>query len=226
MTCVQIASQRIIQTFNLKQASPPYHVDNAQEHLSIYVYSGKGRVRWMTRSVITTSLTSMERILVWADEDIDAPHLVIEHGLFEGKETLGNLTLCPRADLTLNREYLEKYFGTKYNELCNECSRRTSWRKFLPSQTIIKPMMAYGICYVFENVPLENAFFEKVVSSGVDWWIQCCLCAEEKIRDLSVAMYDQRYRQAVLEDKDLALIGNIFGEEASSMMGTMTLGFE
>jgi hypothetical protein len=219
------ASQKIIQTFDLSSLSP-YHVDNADEHLSIYGYEGKGKVRWMSRSVVTTPLTSMERIMVWVDEDIDAPHLIIEHGIFEGKETLGNFTMCPRADMTLDRAYLEKYFGSKYNELCNECSKRTSWRRFLPSQTIIKPMMAYSMCYVFDNTPLENDFFAKVVSSGLKWWTKnCCLHASPS-PGTSVSMYDQRYRQAVVEDKDLVLIGNIFGQEASSMMATMILGIE
>jgi hypothetical protein len=223
---LQNAFQKIIQAFDLKQALSSYHADNVDEHISIHAYSGKGRVKWMARSVITTSLTSMERIFVWVDEDIDAPHLVIEYGLFEGKEALGNLTMCPRADMTLDRPYLEKYFGSQYNEMCNECARRPSWRRFLPSQTIIKPMMAYGMCYVFENTPQENAFFDTVVSSGVEWWIRCCSATATPSTGPSVGLYDRRYQQAVVEDKDLALIGNIFGPEASSMMVTMTLGIE
>jgi len=225
MTLLHAASQKIVQTFDLQQTRSPYHVDNADEHLSMYVYEGRGKVRWMSRSVVTTPLTSMERIFVWVADDIDAPHLIIEHGLFEGKETLGNFTMCPRADMTLDRTYLEEYFGSKYNELCNECSKRTSWRRFLPSQTIIKPMMAYSMCYVFDNVPSENAFFDKVISSGLEWWMNCVHAASPS-SGTSVSMYDQRYRQAVVEDKDLVLIGNIFGQEASSMMAMMTLGIE
>lgn len=220
---IQTVSQRIMRTFDLKQARPTYHADTVDEHLSVYAYEGSARVRWMVRSVITTPMTSMERVLVWVDEDVDAPHLVIEHGIFEGKEILGNFTMCPRADMTLDRPYLEKYFGSKYNELCNECSKRPTWRRFLSSQTVIKPMMAYGICYVFENAPFENAFLDTVISSGLEWWTECCVKAAPSTGP-SVALYDRRYRQAVVEDKDLALIGNIFGVEASSMMATMTLG--
>lgn len=216
-------------------AMPPYRVDVANDSMTIHVSEGSvnGPVRWISLNSIKTPTQTIDRVIAWAADGNDAPHLVIERGSFgaertvggaERTEGIGTMTLLPRADLVLDSAYLDTYYGGTFNHAVDACAKRTTWRRYTPSRLDAKAMTAHAISYTFEESAAEAAFFEARATEVARWW--SARVDEAAPASAKTDAYDARYARGIIDDSDVALVTNMFGVEATSAMIEMTLGIK
>ena len=215
-------------------AMPPYRVDVANDSMTIHVSEGSvnGPVRWISLNSIKTPTQTIDRVIAWAADGNDAPHLVIERGSFGGgaertvggAEGIGTMTLLPRADLVLDSAYLDTYYGGTFNHAVDACAKRTAWRRYTPSRLDAKAMTAHAISYTFEESAAEAAFFEARATEVARWW--SARVDEAAPASAKTDAYDARYARGIIDDSDVALVTNMFGVEATSAMIEMTLGIK
>lgn len=214
---------------------PPYRIDISNDSMTIHASEAnvKSPVRWISLNSIKTPTQTIDRVIAWAADGGDAPHLVIERGSFGAERTvggaeriegIGTITLLPRADLVLDDAYLEKYYGGMFNHAADACAKRTTWRRYTPSRLDAKTMTAYAISYTFEESPSETAFFEARATEVARWW--SARVDEAAPASTKTDAYDARYARGIIDDSDVALVTNMFGAEASSAMIDMTLGIK
>ena len=220
-------------------AMPPYRVDVANDSMTIHVSEGSvnGPVRWISLNSIKTPTQTIDRVIAWAADGNDAPHLVIERGSFGGAERtvggaertvgaegIGTMTLLPRADLVLDSAYLDTYYGGTFNHAVDACAKRTTWRRYTPSRLDAKAMTAHAISYTFDESAAEAAFFEARATEVARWW--SARVDEAAPASAKTDAYDARYARGIIDDSDVALVTNMFGVEATSAMIEMTLGIK
>ena len=207
-------------------AMPPYRVDVSNDSMTIHVSEGSvnGPVRWISLNSIKTPTQTIDRVIAWAADGNDAPHLVIERGSFGGAEGIGTMTLLPRADLVLDSAYLDTYYGGTFNHAVDACAKRTAWRRYTPSRLDAKAMTAHAISYTFEESAAEAAFFEARATEVARWW--SARVDEAAPASAKTDAYDARYARGIIDDSDVALVTNMFGVEATSAMIEMTLGIK
>ena len=207
-------------------AMPPYRVDVANDSMTIHVSEGSvnGPVRWISLNSIKTPTQTIDRVIAWAADGNDAPHLVIERGSFGGGAGIGTMTLLPRADLVLDSAYLDTYYGGTFNHAVDACAKRTAWRRYTPSRLDAKAMTAHAISYTFEESAAEAAFFEARATEVARWW--SARVDEAAPASAKTDAYDARYARGIIDDSDVALVTNMFGVEATSAMIEMTLGIK
>jgi len=209
-------------------AVPPYRVDVSNDSMTIHASRGDvaGPVRWVSLNSIKTPTQTIDRVIAWAADGNDAPHLVIERGSFEGGggEGIGTMTLLPRADLVLDDAYLATYYGGAFNAAVDACAKRPSWRRFTPPRLDAKAMTAHAIVYTFPESKDETVFFEARATEVARWWM--ARVDEASTASAKTDAYDARYARGIVDDSDVALIANMFGAEAASAMIDITLGTE
>ena len=188
-------------------------------------------VRWISLTSVKTPTQTIDRVIAWAADGNDAPHLVIERGSFGGAERtvggaegIGTMTLLPRADLILDDAYLAKYYGGTFNHAVDACAKRTAWRRYTPSRLDAKAMTAHAISCTFEESAAEAAFFDARATEVARWWM--ARVDEASAASAKTDAYDARYARGIVDDSDVALITNMFGTEAASAMIDITLGTE
>ena len=210
-----LALRPIIRRFDLYPVlAPDVTVDTGRERLSIKAWAPKkqqiNKIRWLSVTELITQHMRLTRVMVWAGEDVDAPHFIMEHGVADDNKAVGTITLCPRADLMLNRAYQKKYYGGAYDALRNTCADRLSWRHYVPSnRPDSKMLMGQSISYAFDNTAEEVAFLYSAGARALEWW----LATEAGSATEETRLYDQRYREALLEDPDNTIIANLFGSD-------------
>lgn len=212
-----LALRPLIRRFDLRPVlSPDVTIDTGRERLSIKAWAPKNKddtnqkIRWLSVMELITQHMQLTRVIVWAGEGVDAPHFIMEHGAAEdGAKGVGTITLCPRADLMLDRAYQNKYYGGAYDALRNTCADRPSWRHYLPStRPEAKMLMGQSISYAFDNSSAEEvAFLYSAGARALEWW----LATEAGSATEATRNYDQRYREALLDDPDNTVIANLFG---------------
>lgn len=205
-------------------AVPPYRVDVSNDSMTIHASEGDAGspVRWVSLNSIKTPAQTIDRVIAWAADGNDAPHLVIERGSFAATEGIGTMTLLPRADLILDDAYLEKYYGGAFNRAVDACAKRTTWRRFTPSRLDAKVMTAHAIVCTFPESPTETTFFETTATEVTRWWM--ARADEASSASSKTDAYDARYARGIIDDSDVALVTNMFGAEAASAMIDITLG--
>jgi hypothetical protein len=212
---------------------PPYRIDISNDSMTIHVSEGSvnSPVRWISLNSIKTPTQTIDRVIAWAADGNDAPHLVIERGSFGGAERtvggaegIGTMTLLQRADLVLDDAYLDKYYGGTFNHAVDACAKRTAWRRYTPSRLDAKTMMAHAISYTFDESAAEAAFFEARATEVARWW--SARVDEAAPASAKTDAYDARYARGIIDDSDVALVTNMFGIEATSAMIEMTLGIK
>ena len=212
-------------------AMPPYRVDVANDSMTIHASEGNvdSPVRWVSLNSIKTPTQTIDRVIAWAADGGDAPHLMIERGSFEQtvggrSEGIGTMTLLPRADLVLDDAYLQKYYGSVFNRVSDTCAKRNTWRRYTPSRLDAKIMTSHAISYTFEESSAETVFFDARAIEVARWWMARVEEAESSSKTTDA--YDARYARGIIDDSDVALITNMFGAEATSAMVDMTLGIK
>lgn len=214
-------------------AVPPYRVDVSDDSMTIHASRGSAEspVRWVSLNSIKTPTQTVDRVIAWAADGNDAPHLVIERGSFtdrtvsggaERTESIGTMTLLPRADLILDDAYLSKYYGGAFNAAVEACAKRPTWRRYTPSRIDAKAMTAHAISCTFPNSKDETVFFDARATEVVRWWM--ARVDEAGASSAATDAYDARYVRGIIDDSDVALIVNMFGAEAASAMIDVTLG--
>lgn len=205
----------IIRRFDLHEI-PEVNFETGRERLSIKAWTPRSRqnVRWLSLTEMDTQFVRLTRVMAWAAwPDTDAPHFVMELGRnvsdATGPAAVGTITLCPRTDLMMDDAYQKKYYGGAYDTLRNTCAARPSWRHYMPDRAETKLLMGQSISYTFENSKKEIEYFNAAGARAVEWWKTTL--SDAGPANESTWRYDQRYRQALLEDPDNNIIANIFG---------------
>ncbi|PSC68982.1 red chlorophyll catabolite reductase [Micractinium conductrix] len=177
---------------------------------AVRAFHGDG-VHWLSSSALANRAAGVgtTRLLAYTVSDRDAPHLVLEQGLF-GDRVQGVVSLWPRQYWVTDLDYLHTYMAQApveglrtYNETAAAAEKHPGWRAYVSPTAEVKPLLATAIAYTF---PAEQAAPPPARNAA------------------ALKALDARYFGAVTSDPGNRIAVTLFGEGSTNSLLKVATG--